>query len=182
MRKLLIIGAGGFGQMIKETATELGYEEVVFLDDAVKGADVIGKCCDYQAFLGEYDTAVAGIGDNGVRLYWTERLIEAGYNVPSIIHPSAIVSPSAKIGQGSFVMQRAVLNTNVVIENGVLVNSGAVVDHDSHVESGAHIGLCSVVKANCTIDKKRKVEAGEVVFSTRRKIDGVDNLNLEDAL
>lgn len=182
MRKLLIIGAGGFGQMIKETATELGYEEVVFLDDAVKGADVIGKCCDYQAFLNEYDTAVAGIGDNGVRLYWTEKLIEAGYNVPSIIHPSAIVSPSAKIGQGSFVMQRAVLNTNVVIENGVLVNSGAVVDHDSHVESGAHIGLGSVVKANCTIDKKKKVEAGEVVFSTRRKIDGVDNLNLEDAL
>ena len=96
MRKLLIIGAGGFGQMIKETATELGYEEVVFLDDAVKGADVIGKCCDDQAFLGEYDTAVAGIGDNGVRLYWTERLIEAGYNYPSIIHPSAIVSPSEK--------------------------------------------------------------------------------------
>ena len=30
MRKLLIIGAGGFGQMIKETAVELGYEEVVF--------------------------------------------------------------------------------------------------------------------------------------------------------
>lgn len=59
MRKLLIIGAGGFGQMIKETATELGYEEVVFLDDAVKGTDVIGKCCDYQAFLSEYDTAVA---------------------------------------------------------------------------------------------------------------------------
>ena len=119
MRKLLIIGAGGFGQMIKETAVELGYEEVVFLDDAVKGTDVIGKCCDYQAFLSDYDTAVAGIGDNGVRLYWTEKLIEAGYNVPAIIHPSAIVSPSAKIGQGSFIMQRAVVNTHVVIEDGV---------------------------------------------------------------
>ena len=42
MKKLLIIGAGGFGHMIKETAAELGYEEIVFLDDAVKGADVIG--------------------------------------------------------------------------------------------------------------------------------------------
>ena len=182
MKKLLIIGAGGFGHMIKETAAELGYEEIVFLDDAVKGADVIGKCCDYQAFLSEYDTAVAGLGDNGMRLYWTEKLAEAGYNVPAVIHPSAVVSPSAKIGQGSFVMQRAVVNTNVVIEDGVLVNSGAVVDHDSYVASGAHIGLGSVVKANCTINKKKKVEAGEVVFSTRRKIDGVDNLNLEDAL
>ena len=44
VRRLLILGAGGFGHMIQETARLLGYEEVVFLDDAVKGADVIGKC------------------------------------------------------------------------------------------------------------------------------------------
>ena len=44
VKRLLILGAGGFGHMIQETARLLGYEEVVFLDDAVKGADVIGKC------------------------------------------------------------------------------------------------------------------------------------------
>ena len=55
-----------------------------------------------KAFLEKYDTAVAGLGDNGMRLYWTEQLMEAGYNVPAIIHPSAVVSPSAKIGEGSF--------------------------------------------------------------------------------
>ena len=183
MNNLLILGAGGFGHMIQETAKILGYEEVVFLDDAVIGTDIIGKCCDYKAFLEKYDTAVAGLGDNGMRLYWTEQLLEAGYNVPAIIHPSAVVSPSAKIGEGSFIMQNAVVNTNTVIEHGVLVNSGSVVDHDSFVGCGAHIGLGSVVKANCTIESKRKVEEGEVVFSTRRKIDGVgNNRNLEDAL
>ena len=182
MKRLLIIGAGGFGQMIQETAGLLGYEEAVFLDDASKHKDVIGKCCDYKSFLATYDTAVAALGDNGQRLYWTEKLIEAGYQVPAIIHPSAVVSPSAVIGAGSFIMQRAVVNTHTVIEHGVLVNSGAVVDHDSHVARGAHIGLGSVVKANCKIAEKRKVEEGEVVFSTRRKIDGVTSRNLEDAL
>lgn len=182
MKRLLIIGAGGFGQMIQETAGLLGYEEVVFLDDASKHKDVVGKCCDYSNFLKDYDTAVAALGDNGQRLYWTEKLMEAGYQVPAIIHPSAVVSPSAVIGAGSFIMQRAVVNTHTVIEHGVLVNSGAVVDHDSYVARGAHIGLGSVVKANCRIDEKRKVEAGEVVFSTRRKIDGVTSRDLEDAL
>ena len=182
MKRLLIIGAGGFGQMIQETAGLLGYEEVVFLDDASKHKDVVGKCCDYRNFLKGYDTAVAALGDNGQRLYWTEKLMEAGYQVPAIIHPSAVVSPSAVIGAGSFIMQRAVVNTHTVIEHGVLVNSGAVVDHDSYVARGAHIGLGSVVKANCRIDEKRKVEAGEVVFSTRRKIDGVTSRDLEDAL
>lgn len=168
--------------MIQETALLLGYEEVAFLDDAMKGADVVGKCCDYKSFLGKYDKAVAALGDNTMRLYWTERLMEAGYQVPSVIHPSAILSPSAVIGSGTLVMQRAVVNTHTVVEHGVLVNSGAVIDHDSYICRGAHIGLGSVVKANCHIGEKEKVEAGQVIFSTRRKIDGVDNRNLEDAV
>lgn len=182
MKSLLILGAGGFGHMIQETARLLGYEKAVFLDDAVKGPDVVGKCCDYESFLQQYDTAVAALGDNNMRLHWTEKLMEAGYHVPAIIHPSAVVSPSASIGNGSFIMQRAVVNTHTIVEHGVLINSGAVVDHDSHIGCGAHIGLGSVVKANCSIAPKVKVEAGEVIFSTRRKIDGVDDRNLEDAI
>lgn len=182
MKSLLILGAGGFGHMIQETARLLGYEKAVFLDDAVKGPDVVGKCCDYESFLQQYDTAVAALGDNNMRLHWTEKLMEAGYHVPAIIHPSAVVSPSASIGNGSFIMQRAVVNTHTIVEHGVLINSGAVVDHDSHIGCGAHIGLGSVVKANCSIAPKVKVEAGEVIFSTRRKIDGVEDRNLEDAI
>lgn len=55
-------------------------------------------------------------------------------------------------------------------------------DHNSVVCAGAHVGLGSVVKANCTIESGRKVEAGEVIFSTRRKIEGVDSRSLEDAV
>ena len=182
MKSLLILGAGGFGHMIQETAKLLGYEKAVFLDDAVRDPDVVGKCCDYESFLGQYDTAVAALGDNNMRLHWTEKLMEAGYDVPAIIHPSAVVSPSASVGKGSFIMLRAIVNTHTVVEHGVLINSGAVVDHDSYVERGAHIGLGSVVKANCRIASKVKVEAGEVIFSTRRKIDGVEDRNLEDAI
>lgn len=182
MKSLLILGAGGFGHMIQETAYLLGYETAVFLDDAVREEGVVGKCCDYMEFREKYDTAVAALGDNNMRLYWTEKLMEAGYDVPAMIHPSAVVSPSAVIGNGTFVMQRAVVNTHTVVEHGVLINSGAVVDHDSRIGKGAHIGLGSVVKADCTIEPKQKVEAGEVIFSTRRKIDGIDNRNLEDAV
>ena len=182
MNNLLILGAGGMGHMIQETALQIGYDSVAFLDDAKKGKDIIGKCCDYENFLQSYDTAVAAFGDNNMRLRWTERLMEAGYQVPAIVHPSAVVSPSAVIGRGSFVMHRAVVNTNTVIEHGVLVSSGAVIDHDSYIASGVNIGLGSIVKANCTIAAGVRVEAGDVIFSTRRKIDGVDNRNLEDAI
>ena len=73
MKKILILGAGGFGQMVKETAEQLGYDEIAFLDDAAKGSAVIGKCCDYSSRFGEYQTAVAAFGNNNTRLYWTNR-------------------------------------------------------------------------------------------------------------
>ena len=182
MKSLLILGAGGFGQMVKETALALGYENVVFLDDAAKAEDVIGMCCDYVLKHSEYPAAVAAFGNNKTRLFWTEKLLEEGYEVPVIIHPSAIVSPSAVLEPGCFIMQRAVVNTHTKIGKAALINSGAVVDHDSVVEKGAHVGLGSVVKANCTIEAGHKVEAGEVIFSTRRKIEGADSRSLEDAV
>lgn len=182
MNRLLILGAGGFGQMAKETALELGYEQVVFLDDAANGEDVIGRCCDYILHHEEYPVAVAAFGNNKTRLYWTDKLLAAGYQVPALIHPSAVVSPSAVLESGCFVMQRAVVNTHTRLERAALINSGAVVDHDSVVCAGAHVGLGSIVKANCTIEAGRKVEAGEVIFSTRRKIEGADSRSLEDAV
>lgn len=71
---------------------------------------------------------------------------------------------------------------NTTIKMAALINSGAVVDHDSIVEEGAHVGLGSVVKAHCVIEPGRKVEAGEVIFSTRRTIEGADSRSLEDAI
>lgn len=182
MKSLLILGAGGFGQMVKETAQMLGYEQVVFLDDAAKGNDVVGKCCDYVIKHEEYPVAVAAFGNNRTRLFWTDKLIEEGYEVPAIVHPSAVISPSAVIEPGCFIMQRAVVNTHTRIERAALINSGAVVDHDSVVGYGAHVCLGSIVKANCAIEPDKKVEAGEVIFSTRRKIEGVDSRSLEDAV
>lgn len=182
MKSLLILGAGGFGQMVKETAITLGYEKVMFLDDAAKDEDVIGMCCDYVLKHEDYSEAVAAFGNNKTRLFWTDKLLEEGYEMPSIVHPSAIVSPSAVLEPGCFIMQRAVVNTHTKIERAALINSGAVVDHDSCVCAGAHIGLGSVVKANCTIESGQKVEAGEVIFSTRRKIEGADSRSLEDAV
>ena len=61
MKSLLILGAGGFGRMVAETAQALGYEKVVFLDDAVKDEPVIGMCCDYEIRHKEYPVAVAKI-------------------------------------------------------------------------------------------------------------------------
>ncbi len=183
MSKLLILGAGGLGQMVGEVARAAGnWDGVAFLDDAVRGADVAGKCMDYTSLTGEYPEAVAAFGDNRLRLAWTRRLLDAGYRVPSVVHPTAIVSPSAVLGPGCLVLHGAIINTNTVLGAACLVNSGALVDHDNVLEDGVHVNLHATIKAWCHMEPCARTEAATVLYSTRRHIDGVEDHNLEDAL
>lgn len=183
MSNLLILGAGGFGRTVREMAISMGkWDKVMCLDDASRQDFVIGKCNDYMKFRGEFDQAYPAFGDNTFRLEWVDLLKEAGYTVPSIIHPTAFVSPSVQMGDGTIVMQNAVVNTAVVLGRACLINCGAIVDHDNELGAGVHVGLNAVIKARCVIEPCQKIEAGVVIKSTRQKIDGVNDQNLEDAI
>ena len=152
MSKLLILGLGGRGRMVGEVARGLGrWDAVAFLDDAVHEEDVVGKCMDYTALAGQYEEAVAAFGDNRLRLAWTHRLEEAGYRVPSIVHPTAIVSPSVRMGAGCLVLHSAIINTNTTLGAACLVNSGALVDHDNQLGDGVHVNLHATIRAWCSM-------------------------------
>ena len=183
MSTLLILGAGGLGQMIGEVAAATRrWDHIAFLDDAVHGPAVVGRCGDYILLKDQYPEAVAALGDNRQRLGWTKKLLAAGYAVPSIIDPTAVVSPSAALGPGCLVLQSAIVNTHAALGMACLVNSGAIVDHNAVVADGAHVNLQTVVKSWARLDKCRRTEAADVVYAARRHIDGVGDRNLEDAL
>ena len=183
MSNLLILGAGGFGRTVREMTLNMGkWDRVLCLDDSSRQEYVIGKCADYVRFREEFDEAFPAFGDNAFRLEWVDLLLAAGYRVPVIVHPTAFVSPSAQLGAGTIVMQNAVVNTDTTVGRACLINCGAVVDHDNQLAEGVHVGLGAVIKACCKLKPCRKVEAGTVIKSTRQKIDGVDNPNLEDAI
>lgn len=163
MENLLILGAGGHGQVVRELAMSLGqFEKIEFLDDNSEKA--IGKCEDYLKFRNEFSCAHAAFGNNVFRMQWFEKLRQAGFHLPVLIHETAWVSPSATIKEGTVVLPKAVVNTNAVVEENCIVNCAAVVDHDVKLEEGVHIGPGAVIKAPCVIEMCRKVEAGEVVF------------------
>lgn len=58
--KLLIVGAGGYGRLVKEIAelTEQ-FEQIDFLDDAYEGA--VDKLCDLKGLQKNYDGCVVAI-------------------------------------------------------------------------------------------------------------------------
>ena len=137
MRKLLILGAGGYGQTILDLAEQLGcYDKIAFLDDGKVGPGVLGTCAEYTMFADEDTEVYPAFGNNEIRMRWLELLEDEGITVPSLIHPRAYVSPKAKLGVGSTVLPMAAVNTGVSVGNGCIINIGALVDHDTVIEDG----------------------------------------------
>ena len=97
-KKLLLVGAGGFGRMVAEQAM-LQYD-CAFVDDGqsvgaeICGIPVIGGLADLPELKKEYSLLVVGIGNNQFRAQVYEKAKSLGYAFPNIIAPSAHVSPS----------------------------------------------------------------------------------------
>ncbi len=143
--RLLILGAGGHGRVVADAALDCGYGEVAFLDDArtpqEAGEDfaVLGPIDALAAMRGGWPRAFVGIGDNHRRLALLDRLIGEGFEVPSIVHPTARISRAARVGTGVYVGPMAVVNTGAVLGDGVIVNTGACIDHDCRIGAGTHV-------------------------------------------
>ena len=164
MKKLLILGAGGYGRTIADLAAQLScYETVAFLDDGQTGSNILGKCADWERFAPEFDEVYPAFGNNVFRMEWLKKLLSADIAVPTLIHPRAYVSPAAKLGAGTMVLPMAVVNTGVRVGEGCIVNIGALIDHDSVIEDGIHLAPGAIVKAENRIPAGSKIDSGTVI-------------------
>ncbi len=164
MKKLIILGAGGYGRTVADLARQLGcYESILFLDDGSTGADILGACDRFREFSGEGADIYPAFGNNDLRLRWLRTLAEAEIPVPTLIHPRAYISPEATLGRGVVVLPMAVVNTEVRVCDGCIVNIGALVDHGTVLEAGVHLAPGAIVKAENRIPTGRKIESGSVI-------------------
>lgn len=164
MRKLLILGAGGYAETAADIARQSGdYDKIGFLDDNCQGPYILGRCDEFRMFSGENVDMYPALGSNEARMYWLRQLEEAGIHVPVLVHSTAYVSPTVRLKSGTAVLPKAVINTNCQVEKGCIINCGAIVDHGCVLEEGVHICLGAIVKGENRIPALMKIEAGQVI-------------------
>ena len=162
--RLVIFGAGGYGQTVADVARQLGrYDSVAFLDDGKQGPEVLGPCGSFLQFADGNTQMYPAFGNNEGRLAWLQKLAEAGIPVPTLVHPTAYVSPTARLAEGVTVLPRAVVNTGCTVCRGCIINCGAIVDHGCTLEEGVHLAPGAIVKAENRIPACTKVDSGEVI-------------------
>lgn len=149
MEKLLLVGAGGFGRVVLEHASQ--QYACAFLDDGdaivVDGVPVIGKTSDMASFYPEYKLLLVTIGNNKLRERLYKEAAAIGFTFPSIIHQSAYISPHAHIGSGCVILNNAVVQNNAKCGDGCILNPGVELHHDSTIDSYCLIYTNSVIRS-----------------------------------
>lgn len=160
-KNLLILGAGQYGRVVKETAEAMGcFGKIAFLDDNSPLA--LGKLDEYIRFAGEYACGFVAMGNPQMRMQWLQKLELEGYELPVLIHPKAYISPSASLAKATIAEPMAVVNSEAVVECGGLLCAGCVVNHNAHVMAVCQIDCNAVVASNATVPAGTKVFSGTV--------------------
>jgi len=139
-RRLLIVGAGGFGREVLQWARDAWPEHASliagFLSDDPRrlegfstGLGILGPVEAYEKRPGDY--LLLAIGVAYIRRTVADRLKAQGAEFATLIHPTAVVAASAHIGGGSIVCPGAVISDAARLGQCVLVNYHASFGHDS---------------------------------------------------
>lgn len=147
-KSLIILGAGGHGRVVKETAEAMEkYDDIKFLDDDIKNTRISGTLNDYGKYKGDNVDFFIALGNSELRKKWNMILKSEKINIPNLIHPMAYVSPSVELGYGNVICAMSAINSNVIIGNQCIVGMGALIDHDAVIKEYSHINCGVVVKA-----------------------------------
>jgi sugar O-acyltransferase (sialic acid O-acetyltransferase NeuD family) len=167
-----IMGFGGHASVVSEACEALAWKiEAFFVEEGLVAASPEPKGRVYMTTRKEVlnpkkvglSKIALGIGNNEARLWWCEKLLQDGFQLPPVVHPKAWVSPTATLAAGVFVGAGAVVQAGARIAQAALINSSATVEHHCEIGAGAHIGPGAVLAGLAKVGEKTMVGAGAVI-------------------
>ncbi|WP_029935169.1 acetyltransferase [Thiomicrospira pelophila] len=163
MKKLIIIGASGFGKEVLWLAQRLGLVVKGFLDDTpekqgaiIMGVPVIGKVSDYKNYL-ECDFVIGVGSPNGRRTIFEK--LGGSVEFTTLIDPSAIIDASF-VGTGSIICAGVIATVDVQIGKHSIVNLNTTLGHDVKVGDFVTIAPNCSISGNITIGDGVNVGTG----------------------
>jgi sugar O-acyltransferase (sialic acid O-acetyltransferase NeuD family) len=182
---IIVYGGGGHGKSLIDLLHALKTFRIVgIIDDGLDpalqpeimglpvlgGAEVLPKL--YAQGVRLAVNAVGGIGNIFVRIQVFERLAEAGFTCPALVHPSAVVEPSAVLSAGAQVFPLAYVGSQAYIGYGAIINTGSIVSHDcvvgdyTNLSPGAvlagevRVGSAVLIGMNATVNLRTHIGDG----------------------
>ncbi len=145
MKKIAIIGAGGFGrevQMLIEQINEIEkqFEFIGFYDDGFKkgmqinGFPILGGIKDINNIDFQL-SIVSAIGEPKLKEKLLNLISNDNINYPILIHPNVVIGNKefVNIGEGSIITAGVVITVNINVGKHVILNLCCTVGHDTNI-------------------------------------------------
>ena len=172
MKKLLIVGAGGFGRELYAWASQhpdcgKAWTIAGFLDDNPEALKPFGDFASVRPLTSHQPYAdqlhLVGLGMPVLKEKLVAPLVSAGAEFLTFVHPSAIIGDRVTLGRGVVVCPGAILSVDIDVGEFALVNLNCTIGHD------ARLGAWTSLSAQCDITGHVRV-ADRVFLGSRASI------------
>jgi sugar O-acyltransferase (sialic acid O-acetyltransferase NeuD family) len=186
VRRILIVGAGGFGREVLQWARDAWPEacdritgflsaDAHVLDGCDCGIRIVGSPDSHRPVVG--DVHLLAIGVPYARRRVAESLIARGAEFLTLVHPTGIIATSAHIGEGSIICPYSIVSDSARVGRFVAMNYHSSLGHDAsagdfavlspyatlggnaHVGADVFLGLHSSVGPGVWVGSGSKVSA-----------------------
>ena len=170
-KSIVVVGAGGHAKVVIDCLRYAGWQVVGCTDsdrtgESCAGAPVIGTDDDLSDLRRSgVEAAFCALGSNGLREKLCGKLLQLGFDLPSVIGPGA---NSVWLGRGIAVLPEAVVNIDSVVEDFAIINTNSNVDHDCVVGLAAHIGPGAALAGCVHIGARSFVATGSSIIPERK--------------
>jgi sugar O-acyltransferase (sialic acid O-acetyltransferase NeuD family) len=191
VKKLLVVGAGGFGRDVAGMVQHANgiapsWELLGFLDDSpalrgswIHGLQVLGSLDAAQDYP---DAQLACcVADSALRTRLVQRGARMGCRWATVIHPTVVILAGAVIGEGCIICPYAMVKTGVALGQHTHVNSHCSIGHQAvlgdfttvsphaviagsaRLSTGVFVGLNASVLPRVQVGAHAVIGAGAVV-------------------
>lgn len=169
MKKIAIIGAGGFGREVKMLIDQINavgnkYQFIGYYDDGkekgtlINGFPVLGKVADLNNVSEEIAVALA-LGNPAYKKNVVALINNSKITYETLIHPSVLIGNDAvSIGKGTVICAGNIITCNIMIKDYVTINLACTIGHDTVLES--YVSLMPAVNVSGEVVVEEAVYVG----------------------
>ena len=170
---LILIGAGGHAHACIDVIEQHGGYRIAGLigmpdemHDHHFGYAVIGTDADLPELAKTIPYALITLGQIKTPAHRTQlykQVVALGFQLPTIIAPSAYVSRHATLDAGTIVMHGAIVNAGASVGKNCIINTRALLEHDATVADHCHISTGVIINGNTAIGSGSFVGSGTII-------------------
>ncbi len=192
MKKIAIIGAGGFGREVKMLIDQINkvenkYVFIGYFDDGkekgslINGFPILGNIEDLNTF-NEDLAVVLALGNPIFKRNAIALIVSPKIHFETLLHPSVIIGDDeVKIGKGALICAGTIITCNIEIQDYVTINLACTIGHDTILENfvsimpgvnvsgevilkeGVYVGTGAKIINQVTVGQYAIIGAGAVV-------------------